>query len=463
MPDMESQISTKEPTGLLRFLIRLGGLMLPGFLVSMILVFLTTELAKLGSLTTDRQGRKKTMPETMGAAQPLARPPRLLGNQMIFLLGLLPAVLLGITLFLFLNFGGAQLLGIQNPSPGSILFNKTVLSTGQIELQITNPGPQPITIVRLDINDSIMPFQITPSISIPQFGEARVHVAYPWVQGEAYTINLFTSESTTFTTSVESAEVSVLPTNQDLLVFTLMGVGIGLIPLLSGIALVSTLSAAPKRKFLFPMALTMGLLAYSGFIVTSEALKHVQAMSGAYQGIGLVVIGVVSTFLALDTMARWQAVVGQQDRQQRLNQAWLLSLGTGLRSWAQGLVIGATFSVGATLLGTLLLVSFIVQSFTEGLIWMEKLQADRPSLWRLLVLAGIGGAPAVFGIWTGAYIDMQPWTTLFFAIGGGAFLQAAFEFYRRIQRSTARQPRPFTVFAGVLLGLMALYIVGLFL
>jgi len=75
----------------------------------------------------------------------------------------------------------------------------------------------------------------------------------------------------------------------------------------------------------------------------------------------------------------------------------------------------------------------------------------------VLVLAVIGGVPAIFGIWNGAFRDTQPWTTFFFAVGGGAFLEAAFESYRRIQRNTARQPRPFTVFSAAILGMLVLY------
>jgi zinc transporter ZupT len=102
--------------------------------------------------------------------------------------------------------------------------------------------------------------------------------------------------------------------------------------------------------------------------VTGKALNMVQQMNGAYQGIGLVAIGVMGTFLILDTFSRWQAAVGQPDREQRLKGAWLLGIVTGLRSFAEGLAIGACFDGGAALLGTLLLVCFLVQNFTEGLI-----------------------------------------------------------------------------------------------
>ncbi len=460
---MRSASTSKGPTGVIGLLLRLVQTVLPGFLVSVVVVFLTTELAKLGSVASGRLEQKPAQPPAAESVQPLPRPHRRLSTGIALLIGLVPTALLGITLFYFLDSGGGEMLAFNQPSSGSVLFNKAVLTPGEIELLITNPGPQPIEIVRLAINDTILPYRITPAASIPQFGNALIQVAYPWVRGEAYTINLFTSDSVAYTTTIDAAQTSALPTLQTLVKLTLMGAGAGLIPLLAGIAWAPAFSAARKRKFLFPMALTLGLLAYSGFIVTGEALNKVQLMNGAYQGIGLVAIGVMGTFLILDTFSRWQAAVGQPDREQRLNGAWLLAIATGLRSFAEGLVIGACFAGGAALLGTLLLVSFLVQNFTEGLRWMAGLQADQPSFWRLLALAIIGGIPAIFGIWTGAFVDSQPWTTLFFAVGGGAFLEGAFEFYRSIQRSTARQPRPFTVFIGAILGMLALYAAGLLL
>jgi hypothetical protein len=74
----------------------------------------------------------------------------------------------------------------------------------------------------------------------------------------------------------------------------------------------------------------------------------------------------------------------------------------------------------------------------------------------------IGGAPAIAGAWVGGLTYSQPLAVLFLALGAGAVFEVAYEVAKLIQRGTAKQPMPLTVFAGVVAGMLVLYVTGFF-
>jgi len=65
------------------------------------------------------------------------------------------------------------------------------------------------------------------------------------------------------------------------------------------------------------------------------------------------------------------------------------------------------------------------------------------------------------GAWVGGLVYSQPLSALFLAIGAGAVLQVAYQIWRQmIWREMAKRPIPVTVFAGVLTGMLTLYVTG---
>jgi hypothetical protein len=320
---------------------------------------------------------------------------------------------------------------------------------------------QGITIAALNINDTILPFRIEPGATIPRLGKATIHLTYPWVKGEAYNITLFTSNSIPFTTAIAAATSTAAPSSKTLLSYTLIGLYVGIIPVLLGITWFPALKLAGKGTFLFLMAITTGILIFLGIDATNEALETAQTVGGAFQGVGLVGIGIVLTFLLLDAITRWQVSIGRGEVEQRLNLASTIAVGIGLHNLGEGLAIGASFSVGAAALGTFLVIGFIIQNITEGLGIIAPIVKDNPSLKRLILMGIIGGAPAILGTWIGGFTSSQPLTVLFLAIGAGAVFEVAYEVFKLLQRSTAKQPRPFTIFGGMMVGMLMLYITGL--
>jgi len=50
---------------------------------------------------------------------------------------------------------------------------------------------------------------------------------------------------------------------------------------------------------------------------------------------------------------------------------------------------------------------------------------------------------------------------LFLAIGTGAVFEVVYEIAKLIQKDTAREPMPVTVFAGIMSGMLLLWVTGL--
>ena len=117
--------------------------------------------------------------------------------------------------------------------------------------------------------------------------------------------------------------------------------------------------------------------------------------------------------------------------------------------------------MGAAALGTFLVVGFIIQNITEGLGIIAPVLRDRPAWINLVWMGLIGGAPAVIGAWVGGLSYSYVLAVLFLAIGAGAVYEVVYEIAKLIRKDTAKRPMPLTVFAGVMVGMLLLYVTGL--
>src|SRR5260221_11332688 len=216
------------------------------------------------------------------------------------------------------------------------------------------------------------------------------------------------------------------------------------------------------RWMMFLMAITAGLLIFLGIDATSEGLELAGDIGGPFQGVGLVGIGIVVTFLLLDAISRRQASIVRSEADQRLSLAFMIALGIGLHNLGEGLAIGASYSQGALALGTFLVIGFIVQNITEGLGIVIPVLKDRPSLRNLALLGLIGGGPAIVGGLIGGLLYSKVLAVLFLAIGAGAVFEVVYEITKLIQKDSVKRPMPLVVFGGITTGMVALYVMGLF-
>jgi zinc transporter ZupT len=213
---------------------------------------------------------------------------------------------------------------------------------------------------------------------------------------------------------------------------------------------------------MFLLAVTIGLLIFLGIDTLAEALEQVAGVPGPFQGIGLVGIGAVTTFLLLETISQRQVAVGKREASQRLRVAYMIAVGIGLHNLGEGLTIGAAYNLGEVALGSFLVVGFIIQNITEGLGIIAPILRHRPGIRHLVWLGLIGGVPAVIGAWLGGFAPSSTLAVLFLAIGTGAIFQVVYEITRLIRKDSSHEPLPATVFSGVVAGMLLLWLTGLF-
>jgi zinc transporter ZupT len=343
----------------------------------------------------------------------------------------------------------------------ALTIERSVLKPDSIDLMVRNASHQDVTIAQAIINSAVWPMSVTPSQTIPRLSSATVHLDYPWVEGEAYAITLFTSSAIPFNVEIPVAFTTPQPDQKTFLSFTMIGVFVGLIPVYLGILWFPALRQLGRRWMVFLLAITAGLLVFLGLDTLAEALEQAQQVPGPLQGIGLVGIGAVATFFLLDAISRRQVGMGKSESDQRLSLAFMIATGIGLHNLGEGLAIGAAYSVGEISLGSFLVVGFIIQNITEGLAIIAPVLRDRPSIRQLALLGLVGGAPAIIGAWIGGFSPSPTLAVFFLAVGTGAILEVVYEIAKLIQKDTSKQPMPMTVFSGILAGMLLLWVTGL--
>lgn len=374
---------------------------------------------------------------------------------------LIPILLLAGVIALFVLTSGAG-LNVEPAAPiESVQFDRTILRPGVIEIQLQNTSPQEITLSQININDSIVPYSITPSRTIPRLGSATLTIPFPWVQANPYTIVIFSSSSVPFQTVIGAATETRGVDGNTLVSFTLIGLYVGVIPIFLGIFWFPALRRLGTRAFVFLMALTVGLLLFLGIDATSEALESAAGLGGPFQGIGIIGLGIAGSFLLLEAISSRQTTLGRTESQQRWSVALMIAIGIGLHNLGEGLAIGASYSVGAAALGAFLVIGFIIQNITEGLGIIAPIVKDKPQWLNLALLGVIGGGPAIVGAWIGGLSYSLVLSVLFLSIGAGAVLQVAYQISKMMLRDNAKRPMPFTLLAGVLTGMAMLYFTGL--
>jgi zinc transporter ZupT len=378
-----------------------------------------------------------------------------------FIIG--PLVLLAAVIAVFLWTEGAG-LDVEPAAPVEhVQIEGTKLSPNKIEIELRNTSPEDITISYVNINDAIWPFQIEPDNHLDRLERSTLTLDYPWVEAQAYSITMFTENAVAFTTDIGVATETETVSGATLGSLTLVGLYVGVIPVVLGMLWLPVLHTIGRRTMRFLMAATVGLLVFLGADAFFESFELAQELPGAFQGVGIMVVGVVGSIALLNAISRKQLTANLSGEERRSKFATMVAVGMGLHNLGEGLAIGAAFAIGEAALGTFLVVGFIIQNITEGLGVVVPLARQRAGLGFLAVLAIVAGAPAIVGAWIGGLAIAPFWSLLFLAIGAGAVFQVAWQIGNELvwNDREERDPMPLTAFSGLMTGMLVLFVTGL--
>jgi ZIP family zinc transporter len=330
---------------------------------------------------------------------------------------------------------------------------------GLMRVEVTNGGPEPVTVAQVLVDDAVWAHEIDGDRTIGRLESRTITLPYPWVEGEPHEVLLLTSTGATFAGEVAVATETPSPDARYLATFALLGLYVGVIPVFLGLLWLPFLRGIPRRWLDFFLSLTIGLLVFLGVDALAEALELAGRVPGAFQGLGIVLLGALGTPLAIAALGNWKETKGGRSP---LYVATLIALGIGLHNLGEGLVIGAAYATGEIALGAFLVLGFLLHNTTEGLGIVAPIAHERPGLTQLVLLGALAGVPTILGAWVGGFTYSPVWTTLFFAIGVGAIVQVVYELWRLFAgRDGQGLTAPLNA-AGLVLGLVIMYATGLF-
>jgi zinc transporter ZupT len=378
--------------------------------------------------------------------------------------GLLPLALLAVLLVVFFYYGPLGVFLAAFPPVEELTIERIVLpEPDHITLHVINGGPHPVTLAQVTVDDAFWQYWTEPEDqTISRLGHMKVHIPYPWVEGETHEVTLLTSTGLTFSREIPVATQSPLVDSTYLWTFSLLGLYAGVIPVFLGLLWYPFLKELTASWLSFFLSLTVGLLVFLAVDTFHEALKSAQAVPGAFQGVSLVAVGIISTLLVLLYLSHLK--VGRSDKESPQGRYWtalMIALGIGFHNLGEGLAIGSSYAVGEIALGTSLVVGFTLHNITEGLGIVAPIAKDTPSVIGLVGLGSIAGVPTILGTWIGGFSYSPMWAALFLAIGVGAILQVIYELTQLLVK---RQGVAFSSaynLSGFLLGLGIMYGTGL--
>ena len=358
-----------------------------------------------------------------------------------------------------------DLVGRAPPARDEFDVRRVEFKPGEIRIRVTNPQRPKLTIASVTVDDAIVSFRLDGPATLARLRSSTIIVPFQWVEGDPYKVGVTSSSGIESTFDVPAAVETRGASPRSFLGYALIGFLVGIVPVALGLGWLPSLRRADARWVAAFMALTAGLLSFLALDAFVEALDLQARLPSAFQGPGLILLGVSLSYLALTLVAQRFSAAGQRERSAPLEGvalATLVAIGIGLHNLGEGLAIGSSIALGELALGTFLIVGFMVHNITEGLgIAAPVAQGARIRLTRLAALALIAGAPAIAGAWIGGFLSSDLLGVLFFSLAVGAALQVVVEVGRYVARRAPGGLRSGHVIGGYLAGIFVMYATGL--
>jgi ZIP family zinc transporter len=386
-----------------------------------------------------------------GSAVPPARLWSRLSN--VLWMGL-PLVLLGLAAAWLVVADPLRAFNNGAPPVEKLTFERRILDSDGIHLQVRAGGSEPMTIAQVQVDDAYWTFTQAPPGDLGRLSTAWIHVPFPWVLGEAHEVRIVTKTGATFDHEIPVAVATPGARWNQLVPQALLGAFVGVLPVAIGLMFYPALRGVGRQGMGFLLALTIGLLAFLFDDSIEDALELAGEAAAAFQGHVMVVLAATASFLLLWVVGRRRGVPTG------LALATYMAIGIGLHNLGEGLAIGAAFAAGAASLGTFLVLGFTLHNITEGIGIAAPLIKDRPPLSAFIGLTLLAGGPAILGMWFGSLAYSPQWSALALAIGAGAILQVIVEIGAYLVRSDERwktSPGSAGVIGGFVAGVVLMY------
>ena len=378
----------------------------------------------------------------------------------------MPIILLIILLGFFIKFGPLGVLKSTVVPMEKLFIQKVIFSPERITVGVLNDGPEPVTVAQVLVNDAYWQFEMGPKKTLQPLDKGKITIAYPWLEGDFEKIAIVSSTGLTFEKEIEAAAITPTFNFHYFKTFVLLGIYVGVIPVLLGLLLLPFLKKLRERWYSFLLSLTIGLLIFLGFDAFAESIELIGTLPQAFNGVGILLIGFLLSVLTLSAVShKTQHIVKEKGEHfKALILGYLISLGIGLHNLGEGLAIGSAYAVGEIALGSLLVIGFMVHNVTEGVAIIAPLARIHKLInkfyFHLVLMGIIAGGPTIIGTLIGGFSYSAALGVFFLAIGAGAIFDVAFDIMNQMAKGQWLSLFTITNVLGFLAGLLIMYATG---